>query len=206
MVAPLRVLDTGTPAGVLLNMGKDIDIHALSDEELLLHSLKHPDAFAFLVARYQGLFLARASAVMRDRDDAEDVVQEAFVRIFRFAPRFTAANGTFKAWGMTVLMNVARTHWQRRAKHRTRTASLSQEHYESLPDQDRTDAIDAKDIIERALAWVSPDAATILRLAYIERVPYETIAQDMGLTAGAVKTRVHRAKKELKGVIGSIDI
>ena len=206
MVALFQSLDTPSEDGVHSVMGEVSHIHELTDEELLLYAQKHPSAFEFLVARYQQTFLHRALAVIRDKDDAEDIVQDAFVRIYRFAPRFSGEHGTFKAWGMTILMNIARTRYQKRSKEWTRTASLTQEHYESLPEYDRQDALQAKDIIERALVCLPEDVAHILRLAFLDELPYQQIAEREGISVGAVKTRVHRAKKQLKNTIGSIDI
>lgn len=80
-----------------LSIGVIPDIQTLSDEELLALSQKKPSAFEFLVSRYQSQFLTRAQMVVKTRDAAEDVVQDAFVRMYRFAPRFDAAQGNFRS-------------------------------------------------------------------------------------------------------------
>jgi RNA polymerase sigma factor (sigma-70 family) len=132
------------------------DTQPLSDEALLEMSLSKPSAFEALVTRYQSQFLSRAQAVLRDRDRAEDVVQETFVRIYRFAPRFSAAQGNFRSWSLTILMNVARTHYQKTARDRGHTAPLEPEHYESLADnsihaKEGNEAY-AKEVVTKALA------------------------------------------------------
>lgn len=182
------------------------DLTEMSDEALLSHSTTHPSAFEILVARYQSHFLERALYIVKTKDDAEDVVQDAFVRIYRFAPRFNESMGSFKSWAMTILMNVARSRYQKKAKEWKRSASLTQEHYEALPAPSEKDALQAKDIITRALEHVPEDIARILRLAFIEELPYSVIAEREGIQVGAVKTRVHRAKKVLKETIGDIKI
>src|SRR3989344_4136990 len=111
---------------VLWGMDHVYDLTALSDEELLARSVK-------------------------SRDEAEDVVQEAFIRIYRFAPKFDGESGTFRAWAVTILMNVARTRYQKQATARGRFAPLTPEHYESLAAPSPKDAAYAKDAIERAL-------------------------------------------------------
>jgi len=176
----------------------------LSDEQLLEYALKSPSAFEFLVVRYQKLFLERALYIIKDRDEAEDVVQDTFVRIYRFAPRFCGDSGSFKSWAMTILMNVARTKYQKKAKEWKRTAPLSSEHYESLSAPSEHDAAHAKDIIERAFAFVPNDVAHILKLAFIEQLSYREIADREDSTEGAIKTRVHRAKKVLRNIIGDV--
>lgn len=180
---------------------------ALTDEELLAMSLAKPSAFEHLLSRYQSQFLSRAESILRSRDAAEDVVQEAFVRIYRFAPRFKGEQGTFKAWSLTILMNVARTHYRKAARDRGEVALLDPEHYESLPGPDVTPEGDigyAKEVIEKALALVEEDVAAILSLAYLEGLPYKDIAEKLGISVPAVKTRVHRAKAELRKVMGAV--
>lgn len=180
------------------------ELQELSDEELLEHSIQNPSSFEVLVARYQGYFLDRATYIVKNRDEAEDIVQDAFVRIYRFAPRFDSAAGTFKAWATTILMNVARTKYQKKAREWERTAPLTPEHYESLAGEGKQEAIEAKDIIERAFTFLPEDVARILELAFIKELPYREIAVLEGSTEGAIKTRVHRAKKVLKEVIGEV--
>lgn len=186
------------------SMDQVFDLHALTDEELLTRSIAAPSAFEVLLSRYQSQFLDRAMHVVKSRDEAEDVVQETFVRIYRFAPRFDAGAGTFRAWGMTILMNVARTRFQKQALQRGRVALLDPDHYESLAAPDTKEAAYAKDTVERALKEAPPETAEVLRLAYIEELPYQEIAERLSVSVGAVKTRVHRAKKLLRGIIGTL--
>ncbi len=185
------------------------DTQSLTDEALLELSLKKPSAFELLISRYQSQFLARAQGVVRSRDGAEDVVQETFVRIYRFAPRFNGQQGSFRAWSLTILMNVARTHYRKAARDRGEVALLDPVHYEALPDPDVTDGADAayaKEVVEKALPQVSEDVRVILSLAYLEDLPYKDIAEKLGISVPAVKTRVHRAKAELRKVIGAVEL
>lgn len=180
------------------------DHQALSDEELLALSLKSPGAFEALMIRHQREFLTRAQAVVKSRDDAEDVVQEAFIRMYRFAPKFSAASGTFRSWSITILMNVARTRYQKVAKERGTFAKLEDEHYVSLadPHSDHVDYLDREEV-RQVLSKVDADTAEILTLAYIEGLPYEEIAEMKQTTVGAVKARVHRAKIAVRNSLGS---
>lgn len=177
----------------------------LSDEELLLYSIEKPDAFDFLFARYQKVFIERALYIIKDRDEAEDVVQDTFVRIYRFAPRFNGEAGSFRAWAITILMNVARTKYQKKARGWKRIAPLTAEHYEQLAAPSEHESVHAKDIIERAFQFVSKDVAHILQLAFIDGLSYREIAERERTTEGAIKTRIHRAKKTLHNIIGPLE-
>lgn len=186
------------------------DLLSLSDEALLELSLKKPSAFEILVARYQNQFLSRAQSVVGTRDAAEDVVQETFIRVYRFATKFTGEQGSFRAWSLTILMNVARTHYSRSAKNRSHTAPLEPEHYESLADnsihaKEGNEAY-AKEVVVKALNKAPADVAEILQLAFIEGLPHAEIAEKMGISTAAVKTRVHRAKAVLREIISTNNI
>lgn len=179
------------------------DLTTLTDEELLKRSLTMPSAFETLMARHQREFIARAQAVVKSRDDAEDIVQETFVRIYRFAPKFTEENGTFRAWSVTILMNVARTRYQKVAKERGVFAKLEDEHFVSLAEVGRSqhDAYLDTEEVKRVLARVDAETAEILTLAYLEGLPYEQIAELKGTSVGAIKARVHRAKLMVRNAL-----
>lgn len=189
---------------VPLSMDTVLDLHTLSDEELLAVSQRSPGAYEVLLGRYRRLFFGRAVQMVKSPDDAEDVVQEAFVRIYRFAHRFEAQGGSFRAWAMTILMNVARTRYAKGALERSRLVPLLPEQYESLGSDREREVREARDVVDRALAGVPEDAARIMRLAFLDGMPYDRIAEQEGISVGAVKTRVHRAKKVLAKTIGSL--
>ncbi len=190
-------------------MGSMEELMNMPDEALLARSLSDPSAFEMLVARYQTQFLNRVQGVVGSRDAAEDVVQEAFIRIYRFAPRFKGESGSFRAWSLTILMNVARTHYRKGVRGRESFAELTTEHYESLADL----SIEAKEghqayareVIEKGMAKAPANVAEILKLAFIDDLPYADIAARLGTSVPAIKTRVHRAKAVLRDIIGSRD-
>lgn len=181
---------------------------SLTDEELLAESIRNPAAFESLLGRYQSQFLSRAQSVVGTRDAAEDVVQEAFIRIYRFAPRFRNEHGTFRSWALTILMNVARTNYRKAVTERSHSVVLDPEYYESLADTSAStkegDEEYAREIIIKALPQAPQDVQRILRLAYLDDLPYKDIAEQEGLSVAAVKTRVHRAKAVLRDIITNL--
>ncbi len=189
-------------------MGYLDDISSLTDEELLSLSLRRPSAFEHLVIRYQSEFTSRAQAITGSRDTAEDVVQDAFIRIYRFATKFRGEEGSFRAWSLTILMNVARTHYRKAVGDRSHTVQLDPEHYESLKDTSVDDKEGmseyAKDVVAKALDKAPEDVARILSLAFIDDLPYKDIAEREGLSVAAVKTRVHRAKAVLRDIVSGM--
>ncbi|MBU6323622.1 MAG: RNA polymerase sigma factor [Patescibacteria group bacterium] len=177
------------------------DYSTLADAEVLARAKREPELFAVLVRRYEAPFLRRANAVLHSPRDAEEVVQDAFTKIYLYADRYHPQEGaTFGSWAYTILNRVAYTRYAARAKERGRRAELEPEHYESLPD-DRAEFLEDLSIRDEVLAALSklPEtAARILRLQFIEGKTQEEIAAAENLSIPAVKTRVHRAKRLFK--------
>ena len=111
------------------------EIEEKSDEEVLELSIEQPNLFAVLIDRYQEAFLRKAGSVIRNKEDAEDIVQETFTKIYLYAAKFQVQEGaSFKSWGYKILMNTSFTHYKKRKRHLGATADLDPEFYEAFPD------------------------------------------------------------------------
>jgi len=168
----------------------------LSDEELLRRSQYEPWLFAILLERYQDAFLRKAKTVLRNELDAEEVVQDAFTKIYMNAGSFKKQEGAkFSSWGYKILMNTAFTKYQKVKKERERTAYLDPEIWELQGEKvHHTAFAEDRDAIERILARLPGHFAKVLRLHYLERWSHKDIAKETGESVGAVKARVHRAR------------
>lgn len=171
-----------------------------SDEEVLAASRKNPEVFGVLVDRYEAAFLRKAQSILHVREDSEEVVQDAFTRIYVYADRFVPQEGaSFSSWGYAILIRLAFTRYQKMKKSRGRTLDLDPEAYERLPDQETfLDELKLQDEVLVAFSRIPEAAARILRLQFLEGKSQEEIAAAEGSTVSAVKTRVHRAKKLFK--------
>jgi RNA polymerase sigma-70 factor (ECF subfamily) len=173
------------------------DLNTLSDAEVLARSRQEPELFAILVRRYEAALLRRARAILWSPEDAEEVVQDAFTKMYLYADKYKPQEGaSFSSWMYTILNRVAYTKYAVRRKESGRTAELEPEHYESLPDF--LEDLSIRDEVVGALAKIPETAARILRLQFIEGKTQEEIAEAENLSVPAVKTRVHRAKKLFK--------
>ena len=172
----------------------------LTDEEVLRLSRREPDAFTELVSRYEDAFLRKARSILYSKEDAEEVVQDAFTRIYVYADRYQPQEGaSFSSWGYAILTRLAFTRYQKLMKLRKTTAPLETETYERLPDEsDFRDELTVKDEVLVALARLPEAAARVLTLQFLEGKTQEEIAAAEGASVSAVKTRVHRAKKLFK--------
>ncbi len=182
----------------------NIYIASLSDEEALRLSTKHPDMFSILVDRYEKPFYRRALSVVRVHEDAQEIVQDTFTRIYLFASRYQVQEGArFSSWAYTILQRVAFTRYQKLKRHNNVMAPITPEHYEALPDtsDDAFATLTVRDEALRALAQLPEVAARMLRLQFLEGYTQKEMARKEGVTISAIKTRVHRAKKLLSNIL-----
>lgn len=177
------------------------DLSALTDAELLARSRREPALFALLVRRYEAPFLRRARTILTSSEDAEEVVQDAFTKMYLYADKYQAQEGaTLASWAYTILNRVAYTKYQQKKKAWGERIELEPEHFESLPDAkaEFLEDLSVRNEVLAALAKLPESASKLLRLQFIEGKSQEEIAATEHLSIPAVKTRVHRAKKLFK--------
>ena len=177
------------------------ELSTLSDAEVLARSQKEPDLFAILVRRYEAALLRRARTILKSPEDAEEVVQDAFTKMYLYADKYHAQEGaSFSSWMYTILNRVAYTKYRTKSIEWGKRAELLPEHYEALPDAraEFLEDLSVRDEVITALAKLPETAAKILRLQFIEGKSQEEIAKSEKLSIPAVKTAIDRAKKLFK--------
>ena len=187
---------------MLLEDSKGLE-NTLRDEDVLERSLKHPGLFAVLVDRYQDAFLRKAEGIVHSREEAEDIVQETFTKIYFNARRFKPVEGaTFKSWGYKILLNTTFSHYQKLKKKGATHAELDPELYETLPDPANfSEEETMRDYVASLLARIPDQLARPLRLHFIDEYSQKEIAKIEGTTVSAVKTKIYRAKREVQKLL-----
>lgn len=177
-----------------------------SDEEVLAASVRDPEQFRILVRRYQDAFVRKADAVVRNREDAEDIVQEAFAKMYLNAERFKKVEGaTFKSWAYRIVLNTAFTLYQKKKRERTKIAPLSPELYETLRDShNEFEKQEVSEYLISVLSKMPEHMERVLKLHFLLGLSQKEVAEVEGTSVGAIKTRIHRAKKEFKKVSSSV--
>ncbi|MCE9643644.1 sigma-70 family RNA polymerase sigma factor [Candidatus Parcubacteria bacterium] len=180
----------------MLLQDTEIPKDAQGDEELFLLSRTRPWLFATLVERYEKAFLRRAERVLYNKEDAQDAVQDTFVKLYSRAAQFTPqGEGSFRSWAYTVLINTCLSLYQKRK--RAGSVALSEELEAVLADPGseifRT-AEEHRDHIESVLSRMPLQFSSVLRRFFLEEKSQEEIAAEEGISVGATKARVHRAK------------
>ena len=183
---------------------KDL-VASLSDEELLERSFDNPHLFEKLLERYEEAFLRKAYYILGTKEAAQDAVQDAFVKIYKNARRFQPQPGAgFKSWGYRILVNTCYTAYKKKKGDANFLADLDPELQELVADRgakERREQELNRDEVESLLKELSEGLAEPMRLHFIEGKPHAAVAKLMGISEGAVRARVHRAKQELKEIM-----
>lgn len=179
----------------------------LGDEEVLALSIKHPSFFAQLVRKYETAFLRKAESIVRSREEAEDIVQEAFTKIYLNAEKFKTQEGaSFSSWAYRIVINTALTHYTKNKRKGLSQVELDDEIWALIPDRDlrQFEKTEFMDEVASVLSRMPEILARALSAFFIEGKTQEEIARAEGASVGAIKTRVHRAKLEFKKVYETI--
>jgi len=187
-----------------LNIESSSDI---KDEEILIKSLSNPRLFEILVQKYQNSFLRTANRVLNNIEEAEDAVQDAFVKIYFNAKKFKKQDGIeFKSWAFKVLFNTALTRYRRAKRFKTEAeyndALLSVQDKDCDADFKRRGE---RDMIDSVLRQMPDDLSAILKQHYLDDMPYADISASKGISIGAIKMKLFRARKLFKEIMGSIE-
>lgn len=172
----------------------------LKDEEILARSTREPWLFSVLLDRYEAAFLRRAEHILHNREDAEEVVQDAFTKIYLNAARFVPTPGaSFSSWAYRVLLNTAFTRYQKLRKQGQRFVNTDPEFEKLLGERSHhTGFEEDRDAVERVLEKLPGHLAAVLRLHYLEHWSQQDIADLSGEEVGTIKARVHRAKEAFR--------
>lgn len=177
------------------------EIHNLEDEAVLKLSLKEPSYFAVLVDRYQTAFFKAAFGIVRNREEAEDIVQETFSKIYLNGSRFKRQpDARFKSWGYKILMNTSFTHYQKLKKFGGKTEYLDNYLYDdergpAAETADLAKVSDAKAQVAEVIQKMPEHLGRLLKFYYLEDRSYQDIADKEKISMSTLKMRLFRAKR-----------
>lgn len=158
------------------------------------------DAFGLIVARYHGRCWRYASRVLRDDADADDVVQEAFIRAYDALGRYREQD-RFGAWMFKILVTECRSALSRRSR-RARTlvpvAAGDETGYDAAVEDD--DVV-LRDAVDGAIARLDPMLREAFLLRHLEGMSYEEMHVVTNVGISALKMRVKRACEALRAFL-----
>jgi RNA polymerase sigma-70 factor, ECF subfamily len=160
-------------------------------------------AFAMLVARYRDRLGRYAVHMLGDREDAEEAVQDAFVRAHRSLARCDDG-ARFGAWLFGILVNRCRTAGRRSAR-RQRTFVRDPITLERAASPDAHDRVEWDDTVRWALERLAPTVREAFLLKHVEDLEYEEMSRLTGAGVSALKMRVKRACEQLRILLTEVE-
>ena len=195
-------------------MAPVLDIRNLPDADLVsLAQDGRETAYRELIRRYERPVFSLIFRMVRDREVAEDLAQDTFIKVLnhidRYRPEFKLSSWLFK-----IANNVAIDHLRRRqidtvsmdgSPHASSAAEVEATQLEIAAQQETAlEELEAKEIgsaIERAIEALRPEYRACIMLRHVEGRSYEEIAATLDLPLGTVKTYIHRARHQLRDAL-----
>ncbi len=191
-------------------LSKRKEREALTDDELIKIAQSElpyqTGAFEILINRYRQKVFGKLISMLKNREEAFDVLQDVFVKVFNGLPRFKG-NSSFSTWLYTITVNTALNHiekMQRRPwwwiSEDIGDVKESQREDESLFRQvdESLEREEMRAAIQNAMNSMSENAREIIHLRYFEELDYKTISDRLGIGLSATKMRLKRAREEFK--------
>lgn len=152
-----------------------------------------------------GLFAPRMMTVARryttDPAEAEDVLQEAFVKVFRAFDQFDGGRGVLEAWIRRIVVNTAIQHWRQRHRYFPPSAEEYLPENPAAPEADT--AMDAEELLQ-LIAALPPGFRVVFNLYAIEGYSHTEIAALLGITESTSRSQLARARKQLQEAVFSL--
>ena len=175
------------------------------DEEVLTLSLGQPSVFEILVDRYQNDFLRAAFKVVKSREEAEDIVQEAFTKIYLNAGKFRNIEGaSFRSWAYKIVLNTSFNHYKKLKRTIESVKYVDASFYDAIADVKNSEfetEIDIKTCVNQVLPQIPVHLGDVLRKYYLEDKSQKQIAREEGVSVISVKMRLFRAKRKFRKII-----
>ncbi len=140
-------------------------------------------------------------------EEAEDLTQEVFIKVFQTLASYDAAQGSFSTWLHRVARNHLVDHYRRTKKDRVTSSieddlgTIEQKPGPGVGPAAHVEARERKELLQGALEKLSPDMREAVILRDLHDLDYDEIAQVLGVPAGTVKSRINRGRLELARVL-----
>ncbi len=190
-------------------------LHELDDGQVVMrHLAGESQAFGTLVDRYQTRLLNFVNRTIGDRERAEDLVQEVFIRVFRHLHRFDQTK-KFSTWIYTIASNLAKNELRNRSRNPLVLFQTIKKNWEAdhrpLQFEDTTARPDdlyrkrfLKDAVDQCVQRLPEHHREVFVLRELEGKSYQEIAEITGCNLGTVKSRLNRARNSFAQLIGPI--
>ena len=166
-----------------------------------------PQAFGGLVQRYQDRLYNTVYRLVDNQEDAFDVVQETFINAYTSLANFKG-DSQFFTWLYRIAINTAISH--KRKQRGTLSIDAGRNGEAGMEPHDGSETsrpghamerAEEEKRIQKALSQLSPEHRVVLVLKDMDEMKYEQIAETLGVPIGTVRSRLHRARQELRDIL-----
>lgn len=186
-----------------------MDLHTFTDTQLMvLFRHGREEAFEILFVRHRERVFSMACRMTGRRADAEEAVQEVFLRVARAAPRYEPG-AAFTTWLHRIVVNVCLNSVTRGDRGRIVSLDKVREAQEAsaAPEDDPFGRLRAQEVgaaLQEALGALPPSWRMALVMRVFENLPYREVGEALGIPEGTAKTYVHRARALLRRRLGRL--
>lgn len=177
--------------------------HSLSDKELIAGIIKgQADCYTLLIDRYSNYAFTLAHRVLENREDAEEVAHDAFLKAFKSLEGFKMES-KFTTWFYRIVVNLAIS---RKRKKKIQTQDITDmganvSHYSTFSEMAHLPGQDRKHFLDKALKELNDEDRTLITLYYYKDLEMEDIAKITQLERSNLKVKIFRARKKLAGTL-----
>lgn len=177
-------------------------------DQLLVERVQRGDkkAFELLVLKYQRKLMRLVLRLVRDQAEAEDVVQEAFIKAYRALPQFRG-DSAFYTWLYRIGINTAKNYLVTQGRRAPTSTEANSEEAETFDDGEQLRDINTPEsllatkqiaqTVNIAMEALPVELRTAITLREIEGLSYDEIAEAMGCPIGTVRSRIFRAREAI---------
>jgi RNA polymerase sigma-70 factor (ECF subfamily) len=189
-----------------------------TSDDLLIERIKNGDSAAYndMVARYWDRIFARVLQLLKNKQDAEEVTQDAFIRAHRGLENFRG-DASFSTWLYQIATNLAHNrywYWFRRKRDYsisidqplTADGDLTLENVMPCAGENPAEAAVTQEFVDRVsecMGGLNEKHKEVLILRNVKNLSYEEIAQHLDISVGTVKSRIARGRESLRDLMGS---
>lgn len=186
-------------------------------DELLIERIKAGDMAAYnvMVIRHYDRIFSRVLQLLNNKQDAEEVTQDAFIRAHRGLENFRG-DASFSTWLYQIATNLAHNrywYWFRRKRDQSISldqpqcddGSLTLENVMPCADENPAEAVVTQEFVDRVFAcmqYLNDKHKEVLILRNVKNLTYDEIAQQLEISVGTVKSRIARARESLRSHLG----
>jgi RNA polymerase sigma-70 factor (ECF subfamily) len=179
----------------------------LQDEKVFIEELLNPKtqnkAFQVLLQHYQKPLYHHIRTIVLNHDDADDVLQNTFVKVFRYLKTFKGDSKLF-SWMYRIATNEAITFINQKAKkHNTTSEALQTKIVNNLQSDVYFDGDEIQLKLQKAIVLLPEKQQLVFKMKYFDDLKYEEISEILGTSVGGLKASYHHAVKKIEEFMNS---